>query len=134
MCLTTRRRFKEYPDQKDFPITEVDRLVYKGLDGFGTRTKGARKGKQHGCSPHRSMNYDEGYHYTEKTLTFNYDPDDKTINVTRGLHAAMTIKKAKDHGWKAIPMIIPAGSIFLLGDDGDVVTNNLIWPDGSKGK
>lgn len=134
MCLNTKKRFDTFKEAQAYKgeIATKDIVVYKVLD---------RASKTYGQAPYQSdFYYEKGIQYTESKLkievkrSFN---DEYCLQIHQGLHAFVykTCKGIKEYMYlhkqdcksKAIKMTIPKGSIYYLGTNGDIVTNNLIW-------
>ena len=126
MCLNIKQTFKTRKAARAFKplITKRSRLVYKvgrsyGATGF--------------ISPHRYFKYTIGE--TVKIRSFgkeiinswsNYEIDITKINITKGFHAWRSLKIAKrcrlNDEYNVYKCIIPAGTPYYLGDDGDIVS------------
>ena len=122
MCLTITgfRTRKEAREFKPF-IAEKDIKVYKLLT-------------EDNKSIFKYFQFDKGYHYSVKRFTKNtefglYSRQWK-LNISKGLHAYVSLKKAKEVQFgdeKIVIMYIPARSQYYLGINGDIVSDNLIW-------
>lgn len=84
-------------------------------------------------SPVRDFRYDLNKLYKVDSLDIHYDcPGSTFIKVERGLHAYSTLKRAKDKFDTAYPYyrvyqaIIPKGSLYIEGEDEEIVSNQLI--------
>lgn len=133
MCLNSKKRFKTSKEAGEYKgeIAKKDIVVYKVLD---------RATETCGQAPYQSdFYYEKGMHYTESELKIVVQKglNDYCLQIHQGLHAFVSknnhgineyMAMHKKHcGSKAIEMIIPKGSIYYLGTNNDIVTNNLIW-------
>lgn len=126
MCLTSKR----YNTEKERNIAmkpliaKKDFKVYKILQEFTLR------------SPYKNFKYEKGFHYYEDKklvprigINMGY-----YFVVNEGLHCFKDKIKAINYmnGWlfncKIYEMIIPKGSKYFIGYDGDIATDNLIFP------
>lgn len=122
MCLTirgfkTRRKASEFKPL----IAKEDIRVYKNLT-------------QNNKSPYYDFKYEKGYHYSVTKLTkncvFSYIMCSWRINIEKGLHTYKQLNTAinnRDKEEKTVIMYIPKNSVYYLGANGDIVSNNLIW-------
>ncbi len=135
MCLTIKQRFQSFAEARDFianpPITEDDVTVFKILQIDNNEFKG----------PYTRFKYEKGFQYTEDTFTFDIcGPSWRSfVDIRRGLHVYTTISKAievknnlakcgyNNEKYEVFFMTVPKGSKFILGENGDAVTDNLIW-------
>lgn len=142
MCLTVNITFPTKKDAQNYKplIATKDIKVYKVLE-YGTKAKTkAKTNKDRLYSPYRGFYYDKGTQYTESKLNRRYHTtcwsNQCTLHIEKGLHAYVTkdCRQIKDHLSTyayakpvVVVMVIPKGSQYYLGDNNDIVTNNLIW-------
>ena len=125
MCLQvssieTRKKAREIA--KGVIITK-DLVVYKGLYRIGDCYK----------SPFQLTSYEPGNHYYQIGKKFSiiirgYSSIGWIIQVYEGLHAYVKPPTFWT-GNILVEMIIPKGSTVIYGDHGDIVTDNLIFPE-----
>jgi len=132
MCLVVKKKFKDLKDAKAYKplIATKDIKVYKILDLLTDVG---------GKAPYRGFRYQKGFQYTESKLELCYDLFNSKyeINVDQGLHAYVKRDCPEIRNYLSsyysnnesgvVEMIIPKGSIYYLGTNNDIVTNNLIW-------
>ena len=138
MCLRVNKAFPTKKDAQNYKgeIATKDIKVYKVLE-YGTSGK---SNKDRAYSPYRGFYYDKGTQYTESKLNRRYYTTgwshQCSLTIEKGLHAYVkkNCRQIKNHLSTyahakpvVIEMIIPKGSIYYLGDNNDIVTNNLIW-------
>ena len=124
MCLKVNTNFytrKEAREHKPL-IAEKDIKVYKVID-------------VNDRSPYFNFKYHKKYHYScnfSKNIV-NYGR--WYIKINKGLHSFIKHSEAKirkagflnEDYFKIVTMYIPKGSEYYLGDNGDIVSNNLVW-------
>lgn len=127
MCLYTRQ---------SSPITaEQDIIVYKVLEHVVTGIEG--------LSPFRSMIYYKGVLRQSSMTKATWDRSFPypLYEISEGLHACTTYGRAQElvdelvedcYGLEVftiIKMIIPQGAHFYLGEQEDIVSDQLLWPN-----
>lgn len=126
MCLTSKRynsREKRNIAMKPL-IAKKDMTVYKILKKFNLR------------SPYKNFRYEKGFHYYEDKklvprigINIGY-----YFTVNEGLHCFKDKIKAINYMdvWlndcEIHEMIIPKDSKYFIGSNGDIATDNLIFP------
>jgi len=124
MCLKVDKKFKTRKEARNFKplIAKKEIKVYKILDTENT-------------SPYFTFTYDKGYQYSSNFSKYIEENYGWKIKINKGLHSFIDYKNAKERkycflypeSFKIITMYIPKGSKYYLGDDGDIVSDNLIW-------
>lgn len=127
MCLTLSNRFEKVEDaikygKSKYTIAKDNITVYKKL---------WKLGKDY-VSPHRCFPYEKGTHYYQdgNWCTFNtmYTTCGIQLEINEGLHAYLNpIFVTLGNDMVVVKMIVPKGSKYFIGIDGDIVANNLIW-------
>lgn len=132
MCLTTKSLPKRNTKSKllDIFLKTATRniTVYKQL-----------KLTKYYLYPYEKQ-YKSPYQYTiyspdilyKSRLGITWRWDGKGLVVSEGRHAYNNIKKAREmtygiSSYKIAKMTIPKGSKYIVGVDGDIVSNRLIW-------
>lgn len=102
--------------RKNPTIARRDITVYKRLYSTGK-------------APYRDFYYKKGFHYYQEGEPFSFIRNGSFVKVREGLHAFVSEKRASESwvGVKTVKMIIPKGSKYYRGDNGDIVSDNLIW-------
>lgn len=132
MCLTLNERFLTQQSAENkaniwFSIARKEITVYKELE------KHTLRGKDSYTSPYRNFPYKKGEHYyqTGNWCTTKIFPDNNgnfRINVFEGLHSYLNPYFAhKTRNRVIIKMVIPAGAKYFLGEDCEIVSDQLIW-------
>jgi len=132
MCLFIKTSRKDYIDRKFVKpkIAKKEIKVYKVLD--------AVEGEY--FSPYKCFQYHKGYQYTTKMSTSFYSISwlneiNYYFKVEEGLHAYRNVSEIKrlycfGEREVIVEMYIPVGAEYYIGDDGDIVSTDLIWyPD-----
>lgn len=116
-------------------VAKRDIKVYKKVTSYSSLRE---KGKNF-FSPHRSFEYTKGFHYYQEgddkfKITRRYNgPCRFFFEVDMGLHAWRTKEKASQStGRFTFEMIIPKGSLYYKGSNGDIVADQLIFPKNAK--
>lgn len=113
MCLT--------PKTGKVLTTHKDKVVYKVLE----------KTDKNFVSPYRFFTYKIGKKYEVNEHYFNEKEHD-IVEIYNGLHSYSSIKHARNMSFpltsyeKLFVAIIPKGSKYLYGNNGDIVSNKLI--------
>jgi len=119
MCLTVKKGTRKYTTKKDIPVFKV--LVFE-----------SRRSVYH------DLEYPKGELVTSVTpLAIHYMwGEERYRKVGRGLHAYTTKNRAfhtknigRNKSREVFNAIIPKGSVYYLGDDNDIVSNQLIVND-----
>ncbi len=138
MCLTLKRNYTTYRGAKrasERPkIAKKDIVVYKILKN---RRVGL-SGRPAWATVYQNFKFSKGYHYYQEVyksegefgISFKQDSLGVRVRIDEGLHAWTTKSTASRNCFgdvKIFEMIIPKGSKYYLGRNGDIVSNNLIW-------
>jgi hypothetical protein len=145
MCLTVNESFKSSYAARKYSkkplVAEQDILVYKILRKITNKT------------PHQLYTFKQGYvHYRFGPQKFKFNFGKKhvyypkpnpglraemkyIIEVRDGLHAYQNKAEATIRLWRSRTvihkMIIPKGSEYFIGDNGDIVATKLWWPEAN---
>lgn len=129
MCLTIRgiknetalNKLKKYPKIATEDIQVFKLLKASGYPLYQTKFK-----------------YEKGNHYYQKGHPFTFgtyrDWDDNIVlEISEGLHAFKNLTRAQRckaswHNIRIIKMIVPKGAKYYLGNDEDIVSDQLIFP------
>ncbi len=133
MCLNTINRFPDAESaeagRKLWRTANKDIIVYKLL-----LKKKARNGTFKYISPFKEFQYKKGEHY--------YQTDDWCtatvvsvgsmgfyLEINEGLHSYLNPFFASTwyNNSVLVKMVIPKGSRYFMGQNGDIVSDNLIW-------
>lgn len=128
MCLFSQKRSNNVKKllHSKFDIAPCDILVYKVLR--------YDKWQKQYTSPYRAEKYVKGLKSQEiKKRSASYKNADR-IRVDIGLHSCVTLVKAKnvEHSCDLtnsiiVEMIIPKGAKYVVGNNDDIVSNQLLW-------
>ena len=130
MCLTLNKKFKTekaaLEASKNPLIAKKDMTVYKAVRPVNENKFQAI---------YQTFTFEKGYHYyqTGKEFSFivslvTYSPDSLyNLRVYRGLHSYIRKYQAQSKGHTE-RVIIPKGAKYFIGKNGDIVSNQLIFP------
>lgn len=137
MCLIKRITKKQYKDltklktvklqyeyiiHNIFEVAETDILVYKKLI------------RENNLTPYQYYKIEKNTHYYQKgrKFTFNFYKwfGRYRLEIYEGLHSLINITNMWSHtSIKRVKAIIPKGSLYLKGEENDIVSDNLIFYD-----